>query len=245
MFMANCLQASFTHRMPARTTWLGGSVVPLRIGLAAVLLLLAFAAEARGQAKAFFQNATSVVAQDSRVNLNRVTVRDSTGAFKYYDIALVYNVAANGTLTLNTTASKITPSPALLVGSFKPGIYRSSLGGRLCDYELGAPGSAGGARVVASLADIGQFACPLLNVSWVTGPISGHPNQQMLAEAGITFQGYSWGAVGEVGSTFSQLGWAPGDIVGAAQAGNLLVIHRYGDDSRLDSSVSFTFCPDC
>jgi hypothetical protein len=202
-------------------------------------------AGAAAQAKAFLQDATSVVAQDNRVNLNRVPVRGSTGAYKYFDIALVFNVAPNGTVTLNAAATKITASPSLAVGGFKPGLYTSSVDGQWCDYQVGSPGAVGGARTAGSLSLADGWSRCILSLDWVTGPVAGHPDQARLQEAGITTNAYSWGIVGGVGADFGVLGWEPGDIVGVVQTGNSLVVRNYGDDNRVDATANFTYCPTC
>jgi hypothetical protein len=210
-------------------------------GLRAVALLalvaLVSASEAWAQPRAFFQSGTPV-GLDNRLNVARVPVRNSAGVIKYYDVALTFNVDATGKLTVNNAATKITLSPELVVGAFRPGIYeQGSLG---CRYQVGAPGVLGGGRITGSLG--GSLNCGSeLDVSWVSGPIAGHPNEGALQAAGITFQGYSWGVVGET----SWGGWGSGDLVGVVQSGQNLVIHNFGDDNKEDSSAVFVACPSC
>lgn len=204
-----------------------------------LLTALFLTSEAFAQPLAFFQSGTPQ-GLDNRVVITRVPVRNSAGVIKYYDVALTFAVDSTGKLTQNTAATKITPSPELVVGAFKPGIYTHGSSG--CKYRVGAPGVAGGGRVTGSLG--GSLNCGNeIDVSWITGPIAGHPNESALRAAGITFQGYAWGVVGEVSSHWG--GWDPGDLVGVVQSGQNLTIRNFGDDNREDSNAVFVLCPSC
>lgn len=213
-----------------------------RNALPTLLLLAALflSAEAWAQPLAFFQSGTPQ-GVDNRVVITRVPVRNSAGVIKYYDVALTFAVDSAGKLTQTTSATKITPSPELVVGAFRPGIYKHA---GFCRYTVGAPGVAGGGRVTGSLGD-GDNCGEELDVSWITGPIAGHPNESALRAAGITFQGYAWGVVGDVDNDWSSEGWDPGDLVGVVQSGQNLTIHNFGDDNREDSSAVFVLCPSC
>lgn len=63
--------------------------------------------------------------------------------------------------------------------------------------------------------------------------------------AGITYQGYSWGMVGEVGDDWVDIGWNPGDLIGVIQSGQQLIIHKFGNDSKEETSMVFTLCSSC
>lgn len=212
----------------------------------AVLLILYLAAprEAEAQPRAFFQWGTAN-GVENRLSISRVPVTDGRGGVKYYDVSLVFNVDNTGRLTLNTGASRITASPNVAVGAFRPGKY---YGGRFnCDeFIVGAPGVVQGGRISGSIADDGCLLGDLsFNASWVAGPITGHPNEGALRAAGITYQGYSWGLVGEVGYDWDASGWNPGDLIGVVQSGQQLILHNFGDDNREDTSVVFTLCSSC
>lgn len=209
--------------------------------MAALILLVSLflGSQAWAQPRAFFQSGTPA-GLDNKITVTRVPVRNSAGAIRYYDVALTFSVDAAGRLTLNNAATRITPSPELVVGAFRPGIYTQ--GSFSCEYEVGAPGVAGGGRVTGALG--GSLDCSSdLNVSWVTGPIAGHPNESALRAAGITFQGYAWGVVGEADGAWSN--WNPGDLVGVIQSGQTLTIRNFGDDNREDSNAVFVLCPSC
>jgi hypothetical protein len=201
-----------------------------------LLAMLLFTMKAPAQPRALFQMGTPQ-GLNNQLGVTRVPVVDSRGTVTYYDITLVFAVDATGKITLNSGATKIIASPNIAVGSFTPGTYRG--GPDDCDHVVGAPGIVGGGRVSGSLASTTN-CYSILSASWVSGSISGHPNEAALRAAGITFQGYSWGIVGEVGQNWEIDGWAAGDIIGVIQSGRQLVIHNFGKDNTEDRSAVFT-----
>ncbi len=212
-----------------------------KLGLCAVVTLaILCAAPASAQPRTFMQWGTPS-GLDNRLTINRVPVIDAAGAIRYYDVALTFNVDSAGKLTLNSNATKIVVSPNLTVGAFRPGIY---LGGAFtCEHVVGAPGVVGGGRISGSIAE--SNCSVTFNASWVSGPIAGHPNENALKAAGITFQGYSWGVLGEVDDNWQDTGWDQGDLIGVVQSGQQLIIHNFGNDNKEDTSAVFTFCPSC
>lgn len=205
---------------------------------AVVLLGTFWAAAVVAQPRAYFQWGTPN-GLGNQLSLARVPVQDATGAIKYYDVVLAFNVDSAGRMTLNSAATEITASPTVDTGAFKPGLYSNS-GDK---YDVGAPGFLPGGRASGSLTSHPRSA-PLLNVSWVSGPIAGHPNEAALRAAGMTFEGYSWGIVGDVASCngWCAAGWEAGQIVGVVQSGNQLMIRNFGNDSHEDRNAVFTLC---
>jgi hypothetical protein len=180
----------------------------------------------------------------NNLGITRIPVLDGSGVVKYYDVTIAFSVDSAGRLTINPSATKIALSPNLAVGAFVPGVYNGGPSG--CEHTVGAPGIAGGGRIAGSIADsnCGLFSL-IFNASWVSGPITGHPNEAVLRAAGISFQGYSWGILGDVGQDWQNFGWSPGDIVGVIQAGKQLIIHNFGNDNKEDTSATFTLCSRC
>jgi hypothetical protein len=187
------------------------------------------------------------------VKIRRVPVQDSAGAIKYLDISLSFDVNDAGEISLSPGSPQITPSPKLKVGEFKQGVYTGSLEGVL--YDVGSPGIGPGGRAAGSINSrprlLGSSTCRTdrLSVSWVTGPIQGHPNEAALTAAGITSTTLSWGAVSVMDDNCSDVndypGWENGNIIGAIQTGNQLSIHNFGNDNAEDSVLVFTLCPTC
>jgi len=214
-------------------------MLKLRLFIGVTLAFLC-AASAGAQPRAFLQWGTPS-GLDNKLNINRVPVVDAAGVIRYYDVALAFNVDSAGKLTLNSTAAKIAASPSLTVGAFRPGIYRG--GAFTCEHVVGAPGVVGGGRISGSIAE--SNCSRTFNASWVSGPIAGHPNEGALKAAGITFQGYSWGVLGEVSDSWQDTGWDRGDLIGVVQSGQQLIIHNFGNDNKEDTSAVFTFCSSC
>jgi hypothetical protein len=80
----------------------------------------------------------------------------------------------------------------------------------------------------------------IFNASWFTGPVAGHPDQTLLTAAGINNNALKWGRVGA-----SRIGtpWEQGDILGAAQSGNSLLLRNYGpEDNVSDGELTFLKC---
>ncbi|HEV2854924.1 MAG TPA: hypothetical protein VHC97_19185 [Thermoanaerobaculia bacterium] len=208
-----------------------------------LLTALFFATKVHAQPRAFFQLATPQ-GLNNQMGITRVPVVDASGAIKYYDVTLVFSVDNTGKLSLNSSATKIVASPNLAVGAFTPGIYEG--GPSHCEHVVGAPGIVGNGRISGSIADdnCGLYSLRF-NASWVSGSITGHPNEAALRAAGISFQGYSWGVLGTVGDDWIGLGWNAGDVIGVIQSGRQLTIHNFGNDSKEDTSTVFTLCSSC
>jgi hypothetical protein len=181
------------------------------------------------------------------VEIRRVPVQDSVGAIKYLDISLSFDVNNSGEISLSPGSPQITPSPKLKVGEFKQGVYVGTIKSVL--YDVGSPGVAPGGRAAGSInfrsgTGVGSTEFCHLNISWITGPIQGHPNEAALTAAGITSTALSWGTAGVVEKRCYP-GWESGNIVGAIQTGDQLSIHNFGKDNVEDSVLVFTLCPTC
>ncbi len=185
-----------------------------------------------------------ITGTNNRISVTRVPVIDSAGTVTYKDVTI--NFVVNSTGGLSFTSSPITPSPALITSGFKAGTYKDTRGNK---YAVTGPSVIPGTtRTAWSLAfttgpDAAQFS-----MSWVTGPIAGHPNQSSLTARSITTTAYSWGTVGVEQfktSSFPFSYWGNyARVVGAAQAGNQLVFHLFSNiDNIEDDSVSLQFCP--
>ena len=81
------------------------------------------------------------------VVITRVPTTTATGAVKYWNITLQFNIdGVTGTPTLTPLFPTIVTSPSVAVGNFKPGTYKDGLGNK---YKVGGPNIvAGGAHFV-------------------------------------------------------------------------------------------------
>ena len=179
------------------------------------------------------------------VVITRVPTTTATGAVKYWNITLQFNIdGVTGTPTLTPLFPTIVTSPSVAVGNFKPGTYKDSLGQK---YTVGGPNIVAGGRTswsISSLASGGYY----FNAAWTTGPIAGHPNQASLTARNITSTAFSWGAVGSNTQNLYQAqpfySWGIGGaVVGASQTGNSLALHLFNDLNAIeDSNASLTLC---
>ena len=181
------------------------------------------------------------------VVITRVPTTTATGAVKYWNITLQFDVdGLTGKPTIAPLFPTIVSSPSVAVGNFKPGTYTDGNGGK---YTVGGPNIVAGGRTSWSISM--QPDAPnvgfIFNAAWTTGPIAGHPNQASLTARTITSTAFSWGIVGSnnmSSSPFYAFFWGNGGaVVGASQTGNSLVLHLFNDlNATEDSNASLTLC---
>ncbi|MGH8499436.1 MAG: hypothetical protein ACRERV_11615 [Methylococcales bacterium] len=209
----------------------------------------------------FMQSATLNGASDS-LTVTRIPVQDAAGNITYKNVAMKFNVDAQGRLSLRPGSFTITAAPNLLVGQFKPGVYQGSEHGYNNDthcnaasegdsvkYDVGSPGVLPGGRAAASMNSRPAYCADGFNAAWFCGPIAGHPNEAALRSAGITSTSLCWGSVQVTNNDKSNYdtypGWQTGDIIGAVQIGNQISIHNFGNDNIENGVLVFTLCPTC
>lgn len=190
----------------------------------------------------FMQSATINGAADT-VTLTRIPVRKANGSIIYKDISMVFDVDSVGNVSLDTTSVKITASPTLNVGAFKPGTYNGYKLWVSSTFKVGSPGVSSGGRISGSIQRITTVDDDIFNASWTSGPITGHPFQAQLNAAKITSTAYNWGVMGTGGEYTINSGWKAGDIIGAIQTGNQLSLVNFGVDNKADATLTFTLCP--
>ena len=178
------------------------------------------------------------------VVITRVPTTTATGAVKYWNITLQFNIdGVTGTPTLTPLFPTIVSSPSVAVGNFKPGTYKDSRGDK---YTVGGPNIVAGGRTSWSISMLPNLPFLFIfNAAWTTGPIAGHPNQASLTARTITSTAFSWGVIGSdtqsTGQTFEF--WGQGSVVGASQTGNSLALHLFQDlNATEDSNASLTLC---
>ena len=180
------------------------------------------------------------------VVITRVPTTTATGAVKYWNITLQFNIdGVTGTPTLTPLFPTIVTSPSVAVGNFKPGTYKDSAGKK---YTVGGPNIVAGGRTSWSISMVPNLSGFVFNAAWATGPIAGHPNQASLTERTITSTAFSWGIVGSsndfsIAAIFYATLWQAGGVVGASQTGNSLALHLFQDlNATEDSNASLTLC---
>lgn len=196
-------------------------------------------------APAVFLQSAAVSGASNVLTLTRVPVQDATGKITYKNVAMSFNVDAAGKLTLNTASVSIVASPTLAVGAYKPGTYN---GYNLLTYTnshyfiAGSPGVGADGRISGSIQRITDDSRDTFNAGWTSGPVTGHPLEALLTQAGVP-NGYSWGIMGTAGNYTTGSGWNPGDIIGVIQTGNQLSMWNFGKGKIPLTSLTFTLCP--
>lgn len=209
---------------------------PLGTAFVALSLTIGVTAAAVAATPTMFLESSAIGGAANTIRVNRVPVRTATGTIIYKDISLPFIVDGKGNVTLDQVGLSIVASPTLITSAFKPGTYRGTNG---FAFAVGSPGSAGGGRVSGSILGTSYS----FSANWVSGPIAGHPYQAALSKAGITSATQAYGLVGNVQTISSYSGWHAGDIVGAIQTGNTLLLTNYGTDNIPDTALTFTLCP--
>jgi hypothetical protein len=189
-----------------------------------------------------------ITGAEKRISVSRVPVINSAGVVTYKDITINFEVSSSGVLTLAPFNPTITASPSLLTSGFKAGNYKDGRGNK---YVVSGPSAIPNTtRTAWSMAFVSGPDATQFSMGWVTGPITGHPNESSLKARRITTTAYSWGIVGSENeppgyTSFPFYTWGTnrGHVVGAAQAGNQVVFHLFSDlDNIEDGSVSLTLC---
>jgi hypothetical protein len=190
----------------------------------------------------YMQSATINSAGDA-VTLTRVPVMNAAGTILYKDISMLFDVDNLGNVTLPSALVRITTSPTINVGAFKPGTYNGySVNGNNV-FKVGSPGIGSGGRISGSIQRITLSSADVFNASWTSGPITGHPFQAQLNAAHITSTAYNWGIMGTAGQFTVSSGWKAGDIIGTVQNGNQLSLVDFENTNTAKRSLTFTLCP--
>jgi hypothetical protein len=215
------------------------------IAAAVIGLISGYAPETLAATPTIFMQSATINGAADAVTLTRVPVQNAAGTIIYKDISMFFDVDSLGNVTLPPALVKITPSPTINVGAFKPGTYNGySINGCTNDhtFKVGSPGVGSGGRISGSIQRI-EFGCGIFNASWTSGPIAGHPLEVQLKAAGITSTAYNWGIMGTADLSTQQSGWIAGDIVGVVQTGNQLSLVNFKNKNIAKTSLTFTLCP--
>lgn len=216
---------------PPRSTYLFGTA------LATLAVIFPVAGHAVPP-KAYLDQA-QVYATGNKIQAFRIPTVNSDGKTKYYDLTINLNVLDNG--KINTRKAKITTalSPNVNSNKFIQGTYVDANGIKCTLTTTVLPGG----RSQAAMTCIAPNSASI-QMTWVTGPIAGHPFELALKAAGIdklTSQNdYSWGKIAnEDGSNW----WGcmnPNDLISATQIGKTLAIGGYRNGNQQACGVNMT-----
>lgn len=195
----------------------------------------------------------ATVATSNTITMTRTPITVGTTTV-YWDITttLTPTFSSAGALTgFTSVVTKAVPSPVLLVANFKPGTYigpASLDSGQDAIVVSGPSAGAGGTLWSIRPATGGNYigAPTPSNGSFWVGTLSTNPDisAARFKAAGITTAGnWSFGMLGD-GSRYQ---WFQGDLIGAQQVGNTIVIADFTlggvDQSTPEASYTYTLVP--
>jgi hypothetical protein len=199
--------------------------------------------------QAYFQY-SALTGSGNTVLATRVSAVTSAGKTIYWDVTLLFDVASDGTLTLDPSSPQIVPSPNLLTNHFLAGNYQGPSddcgGGYL--ITITGPGVGSGGSTDWSLAS-STGACAYMypiSASWYVGTYASNPLEARLKAAGISqteYVDYSWGSGDS--STSPNNNWGTNTLMGFSQNGGSLTITSFthnGVDSNLPQDVIVYNC---
>jgi hypothetical protein len=176
----------------------------------------------------------------------RVPSVNSEGQTSYWDITLLFDVASDGTLTLDPSSPQIVLSPTLLTSSFQAGNYvgpSNILSGQALITVAGPGVGPGGATEWTLAASPGASSCTYpASATWYVGPLASNPIESRLKKAGITSPAYSYGTGG--GGCDDGLTWESNSLLGFSQVGTTITIYSYTyngtDYSTPQAQITYT-----
>jgi hypothetical protein len=187
---------------------------------------------------------SALTGSGNTITATQVPVVTTTGVTVYVNLALQFNVDANGNLTVSPGYPQVIPAPIILSSGFKAGTYvgpSTVLSGKAAVVVSGPGVTDGGATNWSLSAAGGADACTFPNTaSWYVGPIANNPYAARLKAAGITSTAWSYGIFGGPNCTIASAvfnGWYPGTLIGVSQIGSTLTIASFSRGGTSDSGV--------
>ncbi len=217
--------------------------VAIRVVTFILFSLCAVCASAQAPPYALFQDST-LTSTTNTINVTQLPVVTSTGT-SYVNLVLVFNVSAEGILTVASGYPLQTPSPTPIDDGFEAGNYGQT-SGACCQLEVSGPGVAQNGATVWSLSGIAGAPCVNPNVAtWydVGTGIKNSPIYARLQKAGIKSTEYYQFGVGS--GCGDDNPWAANTLIGFSQTGNGLAISSFTnngvDQSSPVATTTYTF----
>jgi hypothetical protein len=192
---------------------------------------------------ALFEQST-LTGSGNTINATQIPVVTATGAVVYLNLALQFNVDANGNLTMSSGFPQVSAAPTMITGGFKAGTYvspSSILGGKGVITVTGPGVTNGGATLWTLTAGPGaaQGTYPS-NATWYAGPITSNPLASAFSRYNITSTIYSYGQLGS-GSSGA---WSQGTLIGVSQVGNTITFYSYYSIQNIPTDqITYTLAP--
>jgi hypothetical protein len=163
-----------------------------------------------------FQNST-LTGTTNTINVSNLPVVTSTGSIIYDNVTVLFDVAANGALTVAST--QITAAPSVDVDSFEASAYQAAGAGET--MVVSGPGITNGGSTEWSLASTDIGCENQYSAAWYVGPIKSSPYYTRIKAAGVPLAGFSYG-IG--GSNCPSSTWGANSLLGFSQTGGQMSI---------------------
>jgi hypothetical protein len=178
--------------------------------------------------------ASSVSSAGSATFMTYVPVKNAKGEVHYKDLEIQYSVDEQGSVSVAPGFPKISDSKLPFPDRFRAGTYKDSFG---LKYLVKGPAEVEGGRSYWQLSFVSgqkdRNSNPLdgaLEISWVTGPVSGHPDAALPVKEEVKIPPYTLGHIGvNTLQTFMpsrQFTWLTVSVQAVADQ---LVIHGFKD----------------
>lgn len=218
--------------------------------LAPIVLALLVVAHAQTTQPPFalFQQAT-LTGSGNTINATHIPVVTASGVTVYVNLAMQFNVDANGNLTLSSGFPQVTPFPAPLTSGFVAGKYAGPstvLNGKALVSVSGPGVTDGGATEWSLSAPTGADPnTQPSSATWYVGPLASSPLAARLKSAGITSTAWSYGVGGSQNPGNGY--WRANTLMGVSQVGNTLTIVSFsnggGDLNIPTDQITYTLVP--
>jgi hypothetical protein len=205
---------------------------------------------------ALFQQAT-LTGSGNTINATQIPVVTSSGAIVYLNVALQFNVDANGNLTIASGFPQVAAAPSAITSGFRAGTYvgpSSILSGKAV-VSVAGPGVTDGGYTVWTLttgsgADGATYPS---SATWYVGPVANTPLAARIAKAGITSTMLSYGvASSQANNNTAPTGYAywacPTTLIGVTQVNNTITFSSFSDNGCSDyatpkSQITYSLAP--
>jgi hypothetical protein len=182
---------------------------------------------------------SNLTGSGNTINATHIPVVTASGVTVYVNLAMQFNVDANGNLTLSSGFPQATLFPALLTTSFVAGKYvgpSAILSGKTSVIVSGPGVTDGGATEWSLSAAAGADNCTYpSSATWYVGPIANNPLAARITKAGITSTALSYGVGSSQCST--DAAWGVNTLIGVSQIGNSITFVSFNRVNSNDLNI--------
>jgi hypothetical protein len=196
------------------------------------------AASAQAPPYALMQDST-LTGTGNTINVTQLPVVLSTGTI-YVDLTILFDVAADGTLTVAPGYPIQVAAPSTIDDGFMAGNYATTTTGSAI-VTVAGPGVARNGATIWSLSPYGQTCANPDSATWYdVSAITTSPIYSRLKAAGITStQFYQFGVNGSGGCNNTST-WQSDGLLGFSQTGSTITISSFTNSGKDQSTPAAT-----